>query len=331
MKKKSPLEYSHFLLVSMTFIFICIVIFFIFINSIHYIEVNGIIKPLNYQTITPIHSGIIKNVYFKDGDTVNIGDLVLEMDDSEYKIQIENYTIEKEKIILYNKKLSTEIELLGDKNVIDKKIRDRKKNGVIIRYNAGDISEVEYNNAINNMELEELEEIIKKVNIENEIEQNIKRIESVDINIKLLQNNIDKSKIYSRLNGIIIDSSDSIKLGGYYEYKDIIQTIYSNNAIYAEAYIPEKHIPKVELNQKAKIFITSLPYTKYKVFSGELKELEKSSDKSVYVGKIEIFDPFFKIKSINELKTKELMFGMSLKARINVGKENLIKIFLGLE
>lgn len=331
MKKKSPLDYSHFILIIFIIFFICIMIFFLFINSIHYIEVTGIIKPLNYQIITPINSGVIKNIYFNDGDYVKVGDLVVEMEDIDYQIQIKNYRIEKEKLILLNERLQKESEIFENRINTNKKIRIRKTEEMHVRKSCGSISEIEYHDTLNKLEIDELNEKFEGIKYNYEVEENIKKIESIENNITHLEMMINKTKIYSKLYGIIIDIDDSVKVGGFFESGIIIQKIYSNNTIYAEVYIPEKNIPKVDLNQKAKIFMTSLPYTKYKVFTGQLEDLKKSSDKSIYIGKIEIFDPFFKIKSINELKTKELMFGMSLKARINVGRESLIKKFLGLD
>jgi len=84
-------------------------------------------------------------------------------------------------------------------------------------------------------------------------------------------------------------------------------------------------------------------YTKYKVFKGKLMSLKKTTSMtgstssiingggSYYIGKVQIEDPFFEIKDEKEIRSKSLIFGMTLKGKIVVGKSNLINRLLNLE
>jgi len=331
MIKKDPLSYLKTIFILVLALLIIVLTAFILMNNVDYIEVSGEIKPLEYQIVTPVLSGVIKKCVFRDGDIVKYGDVVLEMDSREYKLQLASLISKKELILLKIKALKESIALfLEEKSLFSNKTKRDFQELDIKRQNEI-ISESEYNNEVYKLKSEELAKNEKFLKLKNDLEQSCKELNSILAEIESLRDKIDKCKIVSRIDGIIIDEDSRIKEGVYYNSGEVVQKIFANSAIYAEVAIPEKKVIKVEINQKVRLFVDAVPYTKYRTFDGRLISLKEAKSPYLtnsFMGEVLIEDPFFKIKSINDIKTKKLFFGLKLRARIYTGRSSILDYFL---
>ncbi len=340
---KKPLKFFlHLIIIIFLTCFLFIVVLFFILNR-DFIEVPGEVKPDQYQVVKTKIAGILKKKYFKDGDTIKKGDLLIEIDVKEYEnklslLQAENEIFlskidnEKNNIKLKKKK----INIVKEKN--KKEIKDlkfKKANNIITLK--------ELNNLIMEFKIQEIDletELLNLKNNLNQLENNLKTNETEIINLNDI---LEKSKVYSQIDGLIVEEDNIIKEGQLFNPEQIIQFVYSNTEMFVEAFIPEKKIIKVELNQDVKLFFNAIPYTKYKIFQGKLISLKKTSKTSLnikgsdnnnstfYIGKIRIDDPYFKIKNIDEFKIKRVIFGLTLNARIYVGKRNMLKTFFNMD
>ena len=342
--KRNPLKYSRWIIISFVLMLLSLIIFFVVMYSIEYVEADGIIKPIDYQLIAPKIAGIVKKIYFKDGDVVKNGDLLAELESKDFEFQITNSQNGKEKLESLIKYQEYNLYLLLEKQKLTIAKRDKEFSDNILKKQNGIITEKEYNEFIYQKNLTEISEKSEISSLNNEIKQNKLKLDSIIKNIEYNKDLIDNCKIYSQLDGVVIEEDNTLKESRYFTAGQQIFYVFSDTNVYAEVNIPEKKIPKIELNQKVKLFITALPWTRYKVFKGVLVSVKKTTPSvantqttvqntktNFYIGKIEITDPYFKIKSQENIRNKKLIFGMTLKAKISVGKSNLIKKLLELE
>ncbi|HWB90356.1 MAG TPA: efflux RND transporter periplasmic adaptor subunit [Puia sp.] len=94
----------------------------------HYIDLQGNVEALNYSYIVPKGSGgVVLEVYVKQGDHVNKGQLLLKLDDALQKQQLTNAQtqlayakdIYQRRKNLWDQKIGTEVDLINAKNQVD--------------------------------------------------------------------------------------------------------------------------------------------------------------------------------------------------------------------
>ncbi len=334
MANKNPLKYLKLILLTVLLIFVSVVTAFIVINNVDYVEVTGEIKPAEYQVISPKISGVIKKCFYKDGEIVRAGNLVMEMDSKEYELDLQELMSKKE--LQETRILSLEDKLrlfLKEKTFFNSKM-SRDLDDLKIKKDNDIISQKEYDDEVYKLYEDNFSKDEKVMSAANELSELKKELKAIASEIESMKDKIEKCSVFSMIDGIVVDEDSRIKEGGFYNSGDVIQKIFANNDAYAEVYIPEKKIIKVELNQKVKIFVDAVPYTRYRTFEGRLvslMETKSRDDASGYTGKVLIDDPFFRIRDLNDIKTKKLIFGLKLKARIYTGKKSLIDFFLRKE
>jgi len=85
-------------------------------NLIDTITVSGTIKAESSAEVQALVSGVVKKVYVKEGDTVKAGDLLVELDDTDYRLSylkaLQNYELAKNsgsKLLIEQRQLELDI------------------------------------------------------------------------------------------------------------------------------------------------------------------------------------------------------------------------------
>lgn len=80
------------------------------------VTVSGTIKAESSAQVQALVSGVVKKIYVKEGDTVKAGDLLIELDDSDYRLSylkaLQNYELAKNsgsKLLIEQRQLELEI------------------------------------------------------------------------------------------------------------------------------------------------------------------------------------------------------------------------------
>jgi len=311
---------------------VMLVLFFIIFGK-DIVEVNGVIAPYEYQEISPLVDGVLKTKRFVDGDLIRKNDTVIEIDSDNLQKQLSLKEIELKRIEKLISISEQKLDLMKKRIEIQKFQEEKDFTNAGFKYKNGIITKMEYEYIYTSKEVKKLSYEKDLIDSDFEIDNYKNQKYSIELEIKDIQKKINQCVVSSDINGLIVEKDDTIKENKYYTPKDVILSIYSTGKIYAEVMIPEGNISKIEAGQPVKIFINSLPYTKYKVFTGTLVMIKKTTDKTsgFYTGKVEIHDPYFELKDRKDLKEKKLIFGMTLRGKIEVGKLSLIKKFMGIE
>lgn len=331
--KKGPLYFSHVINFSFLIIFIIIVTIFSYIYSTDYIELNGIIRPLEYQIITSKIPSVLEDKLYTDGMSVKRNQKITQFFSQDYLNRANTLKVDKTNLLRTIEDTKLRFEILKKKNEVMSERRETELKFTNFRFNNGVITKEKYLEEKYRKEIEALDAKAELLSLESEITSKVNALNKIELEINNTNKLLEQCSVYSKLDGIVIENDDSIKEGRHFSPGEPIATIYSFDKIYSEIMIPETEIAKVEVNQPVKLFINALPYTKYKVFEGKLLSIKKDATKGTnfYYGKVEIYDPSFDVKNSQILKNKKLVFGMSLKAKIIVGRKNLFKKLFKLD
>jgi len=94
----------------------------------HYIDLQGSVDAVNYSNIAPQgNGGVVREVFVKQGDHVNKGQLLLRLDDGVQRQQLANAQtqlayakdIYQRRKNLWDEKIGTEVDLVNAKNQVD--------------------------------------------------------------------------------------------------------------------------------------------------------------------------------------------------------------------
>ncbi|HTI91824.1 MAG TPA: efflux RND transporter periplasmic adaptor subunit [Puia sp.] len=97
-------------------------------SFIHYIDLQGNVEAENYSNVSPHGSGgVVRQVYIKQGDHVNKGQLLLKLDDAIQRQQLANAQIQlayakdiyQRRKNLWDQKIGTEVDFINAKNQVD--------------------------------------------------------------------------------------------------------------------------------------------------------------------------------------------------------------------
>ena len=145
----------------------------------HFIEIQGDIKSRKNLILLPELNGILKNLYIEEGDKVNEGDLLAEIDDSGLKNQLSQLELQAELSRikfnriknLWEQKIGSEIEYLEAKTIyktqqkIVSQLKEQLKKTKIFAPFKGSIDEIISNTGSNL--IAGLTPILRIVNLEN--------------------------------------------------------------------------------------------------------------------------------------------------------------------
>jgi membrane fusion protein (multidrug efflux system) len=94
----------------------------------HYIDLQGDVEAVNYSNIAPQgNGGVVREIYVKQGDHVNKGQLLLKLDNAVQEHQLANAQTQlayakdlyQRRKNLWDEKIGTEVDLINAKNQVD--------------------------------------------------------------------------------------------------------------------------------------------------------------------------------------------------------------------
>jgi membrane fusion protein (multidrug efflux system) len=94
----------------------------------HYIDLQGNVDAINYSNIAPQgNGGVVRQIFIKQGDHVNKGQLLIKLDDAVQRQQLANAQTQlayakdlyQRRKNLWDEKIGTEVDLINAKNQVD--------------------------------------------------------------------------------------------------------------------------------------------------------------------------------------------------------------------
>ncbi len=312
------------------------------------ILVSGKIVPIgDIKEIQMPIGGIAKEILVKDGDTVEKGDLLIQLDKesslAEFRTLNESLNLKERQLTLKKREYEVfiesrkkNIELLNNIEKLDREISE--KYYLLFKEGAG--SEVEYlRQKIKSQDsFKALKNAESELDIQSDIyKQNLDEIRSQinEIKGRLAENNVKQryQSLVAPIKGVVFDIQPKI-VGYTAQATETILKIVPESELEARVEIPSEDIGFVKDGMRVDISIDSYPATDFGVIEGFINNIssdalkpDQSTQTSVfsYPAKISLDDQFLKLDNGNKLKLKA---GMSLNASIKLRKVSYLRLLL---
>jgi multidrug resistance efflux pump len=302
-----------------------------FITKPFVVLASGVVSIGDENYIMPLVSGTIKNIEVIEGQKIEEGDILIQLDTSEIDINISQIesTIEK---------LSMKIELYD--RLIDYINNEYSKDDEINSFDKENIDELEFYNYMSMYEIDkssyEGNEVgLQSLKIQTINSYLVNRETYVDENIEYeaqkdvyLQNKENYS-IKANMAGIV-HLANGLSLGMVLQAGDNIGSIYDEEEeMTIECYILASDRPKVELNDEVDIAIDGLIQNEYGVLTGNLISIDSdvtdTDDGSYYIGEVQINQNYL-VSSKEEIVNLEK--GMQGEVRVKYEQTSYLYYFL---
>lgn len=272
----------------------------IFVSVDESVDCTGTVEPADNYKIKSQISAIISAIFISNGDNINPGDILMKFDNDSLQIDL--------------KKAELEFQIASYKYEQEKRDTERVYNSKRRLFNKGLIAYDEY--------------ITSKIKFDNLVLQKYE-LEKYHLNILSLSNISERAVVKANIAGKVIYDESKIFPGNYLEIGSDLFTILDskNYNLIAKIMIPEKSSSRIKLSNTVKIFITAYPYTKYKTLDGLLNFISPISENGFLKGKVILKENTIRVDNID----KPLSYGMTLTAKIIIGKKPIIKVLLGIK
>lgn len=225
-------------------------------------------------------SGKVSAFHVKEGQSVQKGELLVELDNRAFQLEVEKAEASRLKILSelllenqFAEKNSSENASYYKTFEAEKKIYDR----VYQRYQQGLVSEEEFESAFKKFEMEMIESGQKK----EDIMAATKGLTQQEINVKKARLNLEKTRITAPFSGIITDIKvlEQQQVSASFELFTIVNT----DRVSVHARVLESEIRNMQIGRKVDLFFSAFPD---EVIKGKVKVVSpivNSDDKTCKV------------------------------------------------
>ena len=312
------------------------------------ILVTGIIVPKgDVKKIQMPIGGIAKDILVKDGDIVEKGDLLIQLDKesslAEFKTLNESLKLKESQLKLKSSEFirfkdsnKIDIELLSNMVDLDKNILEKYS----FLFNEGATSELLYLNqkikvqeSLKNLKNAESQLKIRSDRYMQEIDEIKSQINN--INGQIAENNVKQryQSIVAPVSGVVFDIKPKI-VGYAAQATETLLKIVPESELEAKIEIPSQNIGFVKKGMDVDISIDSYPSTDFGVITGSIKSIGSDALEPDQRAQRNVFSYPAKIKLENQSlildngKKLALKAGMSLNASIKLRKVSYLQLLL---
>jgi len=212
-------------------------------------------------------SGKLKSLLVEEGQHVEKDELLVELDDREYRLKLEKQEALRLKYLsdLYLERKFSEPEKIKDASVLERIEKAKEAlNRATKLYKKQLISWKEFENAKKQYELTLIETGQKK----EEIMASSKGLTQAEIDVKIAKMELEKTKIRAPFSGIIteikVSSLENVEIG-----RDLF-TLVDISQVKVEAKVLESEVGKMKVGQEVDLRFSAYPE---KIFKGEVKAI----------------------------------------------------------
>ena len=254
-------------------IIVCIIVFVIaaifYVNSLKYQSTDDAYIESDLIQIAPRVSGQIEEIYIEDNRRINEGDLVAKIDDTDYKIRLEQAQAMYEKALYSQKVAKAKLGAVNSEINFAKKDLERYKN----LYKAGAVSRQVLDNAQTRYDNTKAKLLAAEEDILSSTNDKV-----ADANLRVLKAKRDQAALnleYTNIKAPISDTvtNRNVEKGKYVQTGQPLFAIVTDK-IWIEANFKENQVGKMKAGQDVIIKIDAYPNKKFK---GKIDSIQKAS------------------------------------------------------
>lgn len=219
------------------------------------VSAPGTIVPQLTVDISADHMGRVTRLTFNEGDRVEVGDFLLEIDPETLRAAVD----QGEAALQASRSARRQAEVMVETARVNLELArdnlDRKQHLWELQL----ISREEYDGVLNDVALRETELRAREVDVATQAQ----RIRQEEASLESARYNLDKVTITSPISGVVtrrnIEEGETVVIGTMNNPGTVLATIADLSVIEAEVEVDETDIPGVELGQIAAVTIDALP------------------------------------------------------------------------
>ncbi len=257
------------ILITVIAVIACIIVGIYYINSLKYEITDDAYIESDLIKVAARVSGQIEEIYIKDNQKIKEGDLIIKIDDSDYKIKLDEAQAMYEKTLYSQKVAKAKLSAVNSEIELAKKDLTRYQNlykaGAVSRQTL-DSAQTKYDNAKAKL-LSAEEDILSSSNDK-----------VADANLRILKAKRDEAQLYLDYTNVIAPNSGTVTnknadKGRYIQAGQPLFTLVSDN-FWIEANFKENQVGKMKIGQEVEIKIDAYPNKKFK---GKIDSIQKAS------------------------------------------------------
>lgn len=279
------------------------------------VQASGRVESENIQIVTPLVNSKVIAIYFEEGDLVQEGDLVLELDGSEIETDILNYT---NALSNYQDNLILE-ELYLESVQTNENLFSLDEVKQITKYYEMDAYLDEYANS----EDQERTKNEKIASLTSSMDQMNAAITQYENEISKLENQLSNYKVYANYKGIV-HYTNSVSVGSTIQAGYELLRVYeeTDDTLEVQFYVLNSDIAKIEVGQHVRVEIPALSPRTYGYASAEVISIESDSRVDQQSGQ-----SFYIVTArLNEtsLDDEDILIGMQVQGRMIVDQQRYL-------
>lgn len=289
------------------------------------ISAPGTVKPKTEANITSRVSATIIRLPFEEGDTVKVGDVLVELDSKEVKAEL---AAAEARLLAQRASLKSaeaslaaeEAAILGTKASLDKALADWERQQEL--FGSGDISKAEldvYRATLDEQRASYEARLAGLKGSEANVEAARAAVLQSEADVARAKENVEYTIIRSPMNGVItrVDAKvGEVALGTITNAGSVIMIIADLSEMLVEARLSERDVARAKEGMGAKVYINGFPD---RTFRGTLRRVSIQSQRG------EDGATFFEAEIVLHLDGDRSMFA-GLTANVDIEVENLEEV-----
>lgn len=264
----TPNKKKKYITIGCVVILVIIAVLF-YLNALKYQNTDDAYIESDLIQIAPRVSGQIEEIYIKDNQRINEGDLIAKIDDTDYKIKYEQAQAQYEKALYSQKVAKAKLDAVNTEIAAAEKDLKRYKN----LYQAGAVSQQVLDGAQTKYDSTKAKLLAAEEDILSSSNDKV-----ADANIRILKAQRDQAALYLEYTKILAPNSGTVTnknvdKGKFVQAGQPLFTLVSDN-IWIKANYKENQVGKMKVGQAVEIRIDAYPDKKFK---GKIDSIQKAS------------------------------------------------------
>ena len=250
------------------------------------VSVQGQLKSIGgtVEVETPA-GGRIAEVFFKDGDSVELGELLVRFDTRKAKQEAATLRglikLEKTKLAAQVDSLNSQLNTLkGRQQVLEKRLKTKQTvvNEMQVLVEEGGFQRLQYLEQLDQLfelqkQLTDISEQKDRVNLENQkiTLESQKSIDQMQGSLNSADLQLQYQNVRAPVAGVVFDPK--VRPQGVLQPGERILSIVPQKGLYAEVFVPNQDIGFVQSGQQAKVRVDAFPFTRYGEIPGTVSKI----------------------------------------------------------
>ncbi len=250
-------------------VIVAVIAIVFYLNSLRYETTDDAYIEGDLIQISAKVSGQVEEIYIQDNQKIKEGDLIVKIDDTDYKVKLEQAQALYEKALYSQKVAKAKLDAVNSKISLAKKDLDRYKT----LFAAGAVSQQTLDSAQTRYDNTKAELLAAEEDI---LSSNNNKV--ADANLKALKAQRDQADLYLKYTDVIAPNSGTVTnknvdKGKYIQAGQPLFMLVGDN-FWIEANFKENQVGKMKVGQDVEIKIDAYPNKKFK---GKIDSIQKAS------------------------------------------------------